>query len=109
MSTGHHNGRLPGGRPEADAPSLSPAGRHDRQTQEDMIMNDIDVDQPVRVTPELARAIARMLSALGSVPGTTAEEVTRELGKPLADGRNVIGMFARRVDPGRTGGRRARP
>ena len=55
-------------------------------------MNDIDVDQPVRVTPELAQAIARTLS--GSYPGTTAEDVARELGKPRGDGRNIIGMFA---------------
>lgn len=55
-------------------------------------MNDIHLDQPVRVTPELARAIARTLS--GSYPGTTAEDVARELGKPRGDGRNIIGLFA---------------
>ena len=59
-----------------------------------MIMNDIDVDQPVRVTPELAQVIARMLSVPGSYPGTTAEDVARELGKPRGDGRNIVGMFA---------------
>ena len=57
-------------------------------------MNDIDVDQPVRVTPELAQVIARMLSVPGSYPGTTAEDVGRELGKPRGDGRNIIGLFA---------------
>ena len=57
-------------------------------------MYDIDIDQPVRVTPELAQAIARMLSAPDSYPATTAEDVTRELGKPRGDGRNIIGMFA---------------
>jgi hypothetical protein len=30
----------------------------------------------------------------GSYPGTTAEDVARELGKPRGDGRNIIGMFA---------------
>jgi hypothetical protein len=57
-----------------------------------MIM--IDIDQPLRVTPELARAIARMLSAPGAYPGTTAEDVTRELAKPCGDGRGIIGLFA---------------
>ena len=57
-------------------------------------MNDIDVDQPVRVTPELAQVIARMLSVPGSYPGTTAEDVARELGKSRGDGRNIVGMFA---------------
>jgi hypothetical protein len=59
-----------------------------------MIMNDIDIDQPVRVTPELARAIARTLSGPHGYPGTTAEDVTRELGKARDDGRNIIGLFA---------------
>jgi hypothetical protein len=59
-----------------------------------MIMNDINFDQPVRVTPELAQAIARMLSAPEAYPGTTAEDVTRELAKPLDDGRGIIGLFA---------------
>ena len=31
-------------------------------------MNDIHLDQPVRVTPELARAIARTLSAATRAP-----------------------------------------
>jgi len=57
-------------------------------------MNDINVDQPVRVTPELAQVIARMLPVPGSYPGTTAEDVTRELGKPRGDGRGTIGLFA---------------
>ena len=52
----------------------------------------IDLDQPVRVTPELARAIARTLS--GSYPDTTAEMVTRDLAKAQGDGRGIIGMFA---------------
>jgi hypothetical protein len=55
-------------------------------------MNDIDVDQPVRVTPELARAIARTLS--GSYPDTTAEMVTRDLAKADGGGRGIIGLFA---------------
>jgi hypothetical protein len=55
-------------------------------------MTDIDVDQPVRVTPELARAIARTLS--GSHPDTTAEMVTRDLAKAHGDGRGIIGLFA---------------
>ena len=55
-------------------------------------MNDIDVDQPVRVTPELGRAIARTLS--GSYPGTTAEMVTRDLAKADGGGRGIIGLFA---------------
>jgi len=35
-----------------------------------------------------------MLSAPGSYPGTTAEDVTRELAKPRGDGRGIIGLFA---------------
>ena len=77
---------------------MHPASRPPTATTDtasrDMIMNDINVNEPVRATPELAQVIARMLSAPGSYPGTTAEEVTRKQGKPLADGRNIIGMFA---------------
>ena len=52
----------------------------------------IDLDQPVRVTPELARAIARTLS--GSNPGTTAEIATRDLAKAHGGRRGIIGLFA---------------
>jgi hypothetical protein len=62
--------------------------------QKDMIMNDINVDQPVRMTAELAKAIARMLSAPGAYPGTTAEDVTRELAKPHGGRRGITGLFA---------------
>jgi hypothetical protein len=57
-----------------------------------MIMNDIDLDQPMQITPQLAKAIAAMLS--GSYPDTTAEMVTRDLAKAHGDGRGIIGLFA---------------
>ena len=65
---------------------------HDTTCQEGTIMNDIDLDQPVQVTPRLARAIAATLS--GSYPETTAEMVTRDLAKAHGDGRGIIGLFA---------------
>ena len=89
----HHNVRLPGGRAEAEARGLSLAGRTTLPARR-TIINDIDIDQPVRVTPDLARAIARTLSGPHGYPGTTAEDVTRELGKARDDGRNIIGLFA---------------
>ena len=55
-------------------------------------MNDIDLDQPVQVTPQLAKVIAAMLS--GSYPDTTAEMVTSDLAEAQGGGRDIIGLFA---------------
>jgi hypothetical protein len=55
-------------------------------------VSDIDLDQPVLLTPRLARAIAATLS--GSYPGTTAEMVTRDLARAGGCGRGIIGLFA---------------
>jgi hypothetical protein len=70
------------------------------------IIGGINLMGPVRVTPQLAESIARVLSTpdpddeddLG-YPGTTAEQVMTELGKPgdiseNAGGRDVIGILA---------------
>jgi hypothetical protein len=59
-----------------DAPSATP---------------QIDLTQPVRVTPDLAAAIARTLSR--PYPGTTAEDVAGQLAEPDTS-RDVIGWFA---------------
>ena len=53
--------------------------------------NTIDLSQPVRLTPQLAAALARTLTR--SYPDVTAETVTADLARPDG-GRGIIGKFA---------------